>query len=139
MAPQLLVLDEPWSGLDASAHGTLSCIIAEIAGAGGAVVFADHRESISAPPPYVIAAGQVRRGATVTGSRLTTEVVLTEPSGRRSPAVDWYALDGVLEVTDQVGTITIRVTRECSDTLLRTALEHGWSVTSLGPIAERTR
>jgi len=75
----------------------------------------------------------------VTGSRLTTEVVLTEPSGRRSPAVDWYALDGVLEVTDQVGTITIRVTRECSDTLLRTALEHGWSVTSLGPIAERTR
>jgi len=51
VAPQLLVLDEPWSGLDASAHGTLSCIIAEIAGAGGAVVFADHRESISAPPP----------------------------------------------------------------------------------------
>lgn len=48
-------------------------------------------------------------------------------------------MNGVLEVTGQAATITIRVTRESSDALLRTALEHGWSVTSLGPVAERTR
>jgi ABC-type multidrug transport system ATPase subunit len=140
VAPQLLVLDEPWSGLDASAHGTLVGIIAEVASAGGLVMFSDHRESLTGSPAsqtYVVSAGRVSRRWPVTESRPTTEVVLT--GGRRSPEVDWSGVDGVLEVTDQVETITIRVTRECSDTLLRTALEHGWSVTRLGPITERAR
>jgi ABC-type Mn2+/Zn2+ transport system ATPase subunit len=139
VAPQLLVLDEPWSGLDASAHGTLSGIIAEVAGAGGAVVFADHRESISAPHPYLIDAGQLSRRAAVTENRPATEVVLTNPGGGRPPEVDWHGVAGVLEVSGQAETITIQVTREGSDALLRTALQHGWSVTSLGPVAERTR
>lgn len=80
VAPQLLVLDEPWSGLDASAHDTLSGIIAEIAGVGGAVVLADHHESISASHPYFIDAGQVSRRASVADSTPTTEVVLTDPA-----------------------------------------------------------
>jgi ABC-type multidrug transport system ATPase subunit len=133
VAPQLLVLDEPWSGLDASAHATLVGIIAEVARAGGLVVFSDHRESLTgshASQTYVVSAGRVSQCGPVTESRPTTEVVLTEPGGRRSCEVDWSGVDGVLEVTDQVETITIRVTRGCSDTLLRTALEHGWSVTS---------
>jgi hypothetical protein len=103
-------------------------------------MFSDHRESLTGSPAsqtYVVSAGRVSRRWPVTESRPTTEVVLT--GGRRSPEVDWSGVDGVLEVTDQVETITIRVTRECSDTLLRTALEHGWSVTSLGPITERAR
>jgi ABC-type uncharacterized transport system ATPase subunit len=142
VAPQMLVLDEPWSGLDASAHGTLAAIIAEVADSGGAVVFSGHRESISGMPAshiYVIDAGQLNRRATVTGSGPATEVVLMEPTGRRSPDVDWYGVAGVLEVTGRAEILTIRVTREGSDAVLRTALEHGWSVTSLGPIAERTR
>jgi ABC-type multidrug transport system ATPase subunit len=44
--PDLLVLDEPWSGLDASVHGTLWELIAGIAAGGAAVVFTDHRESV---------------------------------------------------------------------------------------------
>ena len=48
-------------------------------------------------------------------------------------------MNGVLEVTGHAETITIRVTREGSDAVLRTALEHDWSVTRLGPVAERTR
>ncbi len=139
VAPQLLVLDEPWSGLDASAHGTLAGIIAEVAGAGGAVVFADHHETISASDPYVIDGGQLSRRATVTEGKPTTEVVLTDLGGRRLPEVDWHAVGGVLEVISQAETITIRVTREGADAVLRTALQHGWSVTRLGPIAERTR
>ncbi|MGH3547198.1 MAG: ATP-binding cassette domain-containing protein [Pseudonocardiaceae bacterium] len=142
VAPQLLVLDEPWSGLDASAHGTLAAIIAEVAGSGGLVVFTDHRESISGAHTshtYVIDAGQLSRRATVTASEPATEVVLMQPSGQRSRDVDWYGVTGVLEVTGRAETITIRATREGSDAVLRTALEHGWSVTSLGPIVERTR
>ncbi|MDQ2881920.1 MAG: ABC transporter ATP-binding protein [Actinomycetota bacterium] len=142
VAPQLLVLDEPWSGLDASAHGTLAAIIAEVAGSGGLVVFTDHRGSISgvhASHTYVIDAGWLSRRAMVTAREPAIEVVLMQPSGRRPPDVDWYGVAGVLEVTGRAETITIRVTREGSDAVLRTALEHGWSVTSLGPIAERTR
>lgn len=109
--PQLLVLDEPWSGLDAS-------------------------------QAYVVSAGQVTRGGTerAIDGRPKIDVVLTEPSGPRKPReVDWYAVDGVLDVTSQAETITVRVVRDCSDALLLTALQHGWSVTSLGPIVENTR
>ena len=142
--PQLLVLDEPWSGLDASAHGVLADIIAEVASAGGLVVFTDHRESITAAyasRTYVVGAGKVSRRRTemVIESRPTIDVVLREPSGSRKPHdVDWHAVDGVLEVIGQAETITIRVTRDCSDAVLLIALQHGWTVTSLGPIVERT-
>ncbi|MFY9806423.1 MAG: hypothetical protein WAK86_04050, partial [Pseudonocardiaceae bacterium] len=127
------------SGLDASAHGTLASIIAEVASAGGVVVFTDHRASVSASRRYVIDAGQLSRRGAATESTPTTEVVLTHPGRRRRPEVDWHGVDGVLEVTGQGQTITIRVTREGSDALLRTALDHGWSVRSLGAVAERTR
>lgn len=106
------------------------------------MVLTDHREPISGVPTphtYVIDAGQLSRRAMVTASEPATEVVLMQPSGRRPRDVDWYGLAGVLEVTGRAETITIRVTREGSDAALRTALEYGWSVTSLGPIAERTR
>ncbi|WP_411079297.1 ATP-binding cassette domain-containing protein [Streptomyces sp. cmx-18-6] len=43
--PELLVLDEPWSGLDASAHGVLAEFIDEVVMQGGAVVFTDHGEA----------------------------------------------------------------------------------------------
>ncbi|MFD0639230.1 ATP-binding cassette domain-containing protein [Catenulispora yoronensis] len=62
--PELLILDEPWSGLDSSAHTTLSAIIAETAEAGSAVVFTDHRESVSrveTSQRYEIEGGRVRK------------------------------------------------------------------------------
>jgi ABC-type multidrug transport system ATPase subunit len=43
--PSLLVLDEPWSGLDAAAHGILGRFLDEVVRDGGTVVFTDHRES----------------------------------------------------------------------------------------------
>jgi ABC-type multidrug transport system ATPase subunit len=41
--PTLLVLDEPWEGLDAQARDELPGIIGEITDAGGFCVFSDHR------------------------------------------------------------------------------------------------
>jgi ABC-type multidrug transport system ATPase subunit len=60
--PDLLVLDEPWSGLDASVHGVLADVIAEVAARGGAVVFTDHRESVThahATRTYLVRDGSV--------------------------------------------------------------------------------
>ncbi len=136
--PQLLVLDEPWSGLDASAHGVLADIIAETARAGGLVVFTDHHESIieaHASRTYTISAGQVsRRGPVNSGSMV--EVVLAQQSASDGPReVNWHALAGVLDVTRRAGTVTVRVVPDRSDAVLLTALQHGWSVKGLGPLA----
>lgn len=43
-APSLLVLDEPFGGLDADAQEALADLLAERAATGAAVVFSDHRE-----------------------------------------------------------------------------------------------
>jgi ABC-2 type transport system ATP-binding protein len=41
--PDLLVLDEPFSGLDPIAMGTMSDLLAEVAAAGAAVLFSSHQ------------------------------------------------------------------------------------------------
>jgi ABC-2 type transport system ATP-binding protein len=43
-APSLLVLDEPFDGLDADAQEALAALLAERAATGAAVLFSDHRE-----------------------------------------------------------------------------------------------
>jgi ABC-2 type transport system ATP-binding protein len=43
-APSLLVLDEPFGGLDSGAQDALAGLLAERAADGAAVVFSDHRE-----------------------------------------------------------------------------------------------
>ncbi|GIJ73553.1 hypothetical protein Voc01_084700 [Virgisporangium ochraceum] len=46
--PRLLVLDEPWAGLDAPAQRVLGEVVAEVANAGGAVLLTDHRADLVA-------------------------------------------------------------------------------------------
>jgi ABC-type multidrug transport system ATPase subunit len=48
-SPRLLVLDEPFSGLDAAAQRELAALVAERAAAGSAVLFADHRAGEARP------------------------------------------------------------------------------------------
>lgn len=43
--PQLVILDEPWSGLDVEAHQVLAEMVAETRARGDSVVFTDHREA----------------------------------------------------------------------------------------------
>jgi ABC-2 type transport system ATP-binding protein len=67
--PELLVLDEPFSGLDPIAAETMAVILAEIAGAGAAVVFSSHqldmvedlcRDVVIINAGNVVAAGDVQ-------------------------------------------------------------------------------
>jgi len=62
-APRLLVLDEPFTGLDVDAQEVLAGLLAERARDGAAVVFSDHREGgrrMAATERWEIVAG-VRR------------------------------------------------------------------------------
>lgn len=143
--PQLLVLDEPWSGLDVSAHGVLADILTEVSRGGGSVVFADHRVSITeahASQAYVISAGQVTRSGMESapeGGPVTEVVLLASSSPNRARDVDWYTMDGVILVANHSETIIIRVAREHSDALLSTALRHGWSVNEVMPEVREPR
>lgn len=135
--PDLLVLDEPWSGLDASAHRVLAEFIDEVAAQGGAVVFTDHREAISethASGVYVISDGRViLHGGRHAGGRASmVELVLTvPPTGVMPVEVTWSALPGVVDSARRGGDVVLRVAREHSDAVLLTALQHRWSVAGL--------
>ncbi|MFJ4789647.1 ABC transporter ATP-binding protein [Streptomyces sp. NPDC088794] len=135
--PDLLVLDEPWSGLDASAHGVLAEFIEEVAAGGGAVVFTDHREAITethATGVHALTGGRVSaRGAEHSAKRSTkVELTLTAPlTGAPPREVNWSTLPGVTEVARRDGVIVLRVGREHSDAVLLTVLRHRWSVESL--------
>ena len=134
--PGLLVLDEPWSGLDADAHGVLAEIMAEVAGAGGTVLFTDHRESVTrarATRTYAVDRGRVTPGAAEVeppaALRPIADVVLTVPARGPGPgALAWQELDGVLSVHPEPTGVTLRVDREWVDSVLFTALQYGWSV-----------
>ncbi len=133
--PGLLVLDEPWSGLDADAHGVLAEIMTEVSDGGGTVLFTDHRESITrarASRTYTVTKGRVSlRGPEPAAAayRPAAEVVLSGPQTGPAPQdLPWEALDGVLAVSRRATRITMTVAREATDSLLYTALQHGWSV-----------
>lgn len=132
--PQLLVLDEPWSGLDASAHGVLAEIMTEVSAAGGAVVFTDHRESVTrahASHTYTVKQGRVvlRGPEAVIQQRAVTNVALELPGhGGLPQEVDWSTVTGVLSVAARGPGVVVEVDRDYADALLLTALRTGWSV-----------
>jgi ABC-type multidrug transport system ATPase subunit len=130
--PELLVLDEPWSGLDASAHGVLGEIIAEVARDGGAVVFTDHRESVtraSATARYLVKSGRLSLAplAPATPAPTATLVLAPAPGGEAARLPDYTGQPGVRRVSGAPG-LTLEVPEDRCDALLLTALRDGWSV-----------
>jgi ABC-type sulfate/molybdate transport systems ATPase subunit len=129
--PGLLVLDEPWSGLDAAAHEVLGEILREVMDGGGAVVFTDHREAVGrrhAAAAYGISEGRVSRLAQpAVVAAEPARIVLADPLGR-ARAVDWRRLPGVLAAERAAAGLRLTVRDAESDGLLLTALRHGWSV-----------
>jgi ABC-type multidrug transport system ATPase subunit len=110
--PDLLVLDEPWSGLDAAAHGVLGEILHEVP----AVVFTDHRESVA------------RRHATRTYSlgslvRSAAHIVVTDRHGTAAPLPP-----GLDAVSIAPGMLSLEVPPDDCDDLLSLLLARNWSI-----------
>jgi ABC-2 type transport system ATP-binding protein len=60
--PGLLILDEPWEGLDAASRILIPELVAEVTGAGGAVLVSDHRGEIAGLPGaihWTVTAGEL--------------------------------------------------------------------------------
>lgn len=139
--PRLLVLDEPWSGLDSSAHGILAEILNETTQHGGTVVFTDHRESVvqaNSTRIYRIADGRVTLGepAAPTVTRSEIRIVFQAPVNELGipRRTDWHAIAGVLTAREDDEHVILHVDTTRSDNLILTALRDGWSVVEASPV-----
>jgi ABC-type multidrug transport system ATPase subunit len=124
--PQLLVLDEPWAGLDATAHSTLRELLTETAQQGAAVAFTEHSADV------------VRSTATrvceLDHGRLTSlrrQTDLTELHLIPGADLDWDHHPDVLEVRRTDVGVTVMLPTGRHDAALLTALNHGWSVVTV--------
>jgi energy-coupling factor transporter ATP-binding protein EcfA2 len=152
--PELLVLDEAWTGLDTAARTELERAVLERRAAGGTVVFVDHdpRRLAGAPDvTYAVVDGNVR---TVTGSSVPREeayvvVEVQGPPGAEPPVEATRLAVSVEEpgpgpgpVPGPVpGRLRLTVPATHSDTLLRTLLtaRPPWHVVSVGEGPPATR
>jgi ABC-type multidrug transport system ATPase subunit len=123
--PELLVLDEPWAGLDTTAHGTLRELLIEAAAQGAAVAFTEHSDQTVRSAATRVC--ELRDGRVVSASR----VRLTEVSLTPGRDLDWAAQPDVLEVRRHTDGVTLILPTGRHDAALLTALTHGWSVTTV--------
>lgn len=124
--PELLVLDEAWTGLDAPAREELDRALAERTGAGTAVVFVDHdprRLAGRADETYTVAGTSVnlRTGEGGCGRDESTVVVEAQGPPGAEPPPD--AVAGALAVErTRGGTVRLTVPAARSDAALRALL-----------------
>ena len=124
--PELLILDEPWSGLDVGTHAILGELVAETKARGASVVFTDHRPQVvheQADDVYLIDAG-----------RLSAE--LAEPVTRivlAGGGTDWADEPGVRHVVTEGIHVVLTVDLSTVDAVLLRALKDGWSVREVAP------
>ncbi|MGW0547487.1 ATP-binding cassette domain-containing protein [Streptomyces altiplanensis] len=124
--PELLVLDEAWTGLDAGARGELDRVVAERVAAGATVVFVDHdagRLAGAVDAVLRVGGGGVVRavaagsGAAASGPR--TRIDAVGPEGAPLPA----GLPGAPEVVrGPDGGVRLTVPAVHSDAVLRALL-----------------
>ncbi|MFF0144471.1 ATP-binding cassette domain-containing protein [Amycolatopsis sulphurea] len=128
--PELLILDEPWSGLDAGTHAILGELVAETRERDASVVFTDHRPAIvrqHADDVYRLDSGRL---IAFPDHPETTRIRL---SGASSPGHAWADEPGVRTVADEAGCVVLTVEADSADAVLLRALSGGWSVREVAP------
>lgn len=140
----MLVLDEPYSALDAGAHRCLGELIQEATTRGTSVLVSAHRAET------VPGADRLLR----IGGGVVSEIWHQRPSARTSEGIDWHIellatrracplkqIEGLLGVRsmehDALGTVwSLIVDKVHADEILTAAIALGWSVTSVGRTRE---
>jgi ABC-type multidrug transport system ATPase subunit len=121
--PELLVLDEPWAGLDATAHATLRELLTETAHAGAAVAFTEHSTDTVRSTATRTCELHERALHDVSRPGALTEIVLAS-----GPELDWSTRPEVVEVHHGAAGTTLVVPTGQHDAVLLAALSQGCSV-----------
>ncbi|MBW8794578.1 MAG: ATP-binding cassette domain-containing protein [Streptomyces sp.] len=136
--PELLVLDEAWTGLDAEARAELERAVAERTAAGGAVVFVDHdpRRLAGAPDAIHQVVDGTLKPRTVQATSAVgplTVVTVRGPAGGRLPADATRPAASAEEPAP--GTYRLTVPTSHSDVVLRALLtaRPSWHVVAVSP------
>ncbi|MFI5686560.1 ATP-binding cassette domain-containing protein [Streptomyces sp. NPDC051636] len=140
--PELLVLDEAWTGLDTAARAELERAVAERVAAGGAVVFVDHdprRLAGAADATYAVVDGgldhRTEQATSPTGPH--TLVTVQGPPGGRLPDDVAKAVTTTVTTAEEEtpGTHRLLVPASHSDVVLRALLTDRppWHVVSVRP------
>jgi ABC-type multidrug transport system ATPase subunit len=82
--PGLLVLDEPWEGLDSVARALIPEIVGEVTTAGGTVLVSDHRGEVAGLPEAVH--WTVTEGVVQAATRAAADEVVVEVAVRAADA-----------------------------------------------------
>ncbi|MEU6930974.1 ATP-binding cassette domain-containing protein [Streptomyces sp. NPDC046385] len=146
--PDLLVLDEAWTGLDTTARTELDHAVRARVAAGARVVFVDHdprRLAGEADAEYRVVEGGVYGGVyggpdrtepgAVPGARVRVSASGGTPLPSGLPGAPAYAPAGP---DDARPTVTVTVDAAHSDTLLRALLDAGWHIDELATEGVRT-
>lgn len=129
--PDLLVLDEAWTGLDTGARQELDRAVRERVAAGGRVVFVDHdprRLAGEADTEFTVEAGRVRSGSPRRDGGVGPRVRIVVSGGTVRP--DGLPGSPSYEPGSD-GTTAVTVDAAHSDRLLRALLEASWHIHEL--------
>lgn len=136
--PELLVLDEAWTGLDAAARGELDRAVAERVVEGGAVVFVDHdprRLSGAVDVTYAVIGSSVNaRTSAGTSPEATAEgASATVIEAQGPPGAAPPSLPGTVTAHSPAGALRLTVASTHSDIALRALLSARppWHVVSV--------
>lgn len=133
--PELLILDEPFAGLDPVAVDQLSEILAERVAGGVSVIFSTHQldlvegicEDVS-----VIAAGRTVAAGPISELRARSDSRVLEVAWDGVVPTDWMTIDGAVDESDPLGRPNVTVHRVAAGVDTARVLE---LVAAAGPVA----
>ncbi|HKT05617.1 MAG TPA: ABC transporter ATP-binding protein [Rugosimonospora sp.] len=104
VAPDLLILDEPWEGLDSSTRDQVPEIVTEVVKRGGSVLVSDHRGETARLPgatQWTVQGGEVTSGGT--GAAAPWLIEIEVPAGEGPEALAKLRADGhdIVRVRDE--------------------------------------
>jgi ABC-2 type transport system ATP-binding protein len=112
--PDLLVLDEPFAGLDPLAMASMSALLAEVAAAGATVLFSSHQLDLVediCEDVVIIDAGRIVRAGDLAELRAAVPQRFVSVRYRGCPP-DWSGVPSVAVVDQGAGRARLRVDRD---------------------------
>ena len=139
--PDLIVLDEPDTGLDDGGRDVLGRLMTESTDAGSTVLISRHAQFRTAETThrYRLVAGRLVADEPSTPEALAPGApwrrIELSPPDRRTPPDDLTRLEGVRSWAGDASAsvIVLIVAAGYADDVLRAALHRGWSVRAVGP------